>query len=173
MMKKFFLVAFVVLVMVAFVACGNDGADGSNEETSDSSSQTVEAVEEKTEVISGENISAAIPEGWCHITSEELNGVSGEDFIYHVADKGDINFGDPFLQVKIYHGDLEEAKESLATGFGEAISPLVTGETTWYGAEDGICTQIGDAVVIVLNYECDWNDGEVQTILGSIALTNG
>ena len=165
-MKKTITIALALIMLVFFAACGNNADTGD-----DSSAGTNTASELVTETVTGELITADIPEGWCLITSTDLNGAIGEDFIYHVANTDDIQIGDPYIQVKKGNGNLEEVKESLGDAFGTAVDPITTGDTTWYGRENGICAQMGDTIILALPYECDFSDTEVQAILGSIVLS--
>ena len=156
-MKRRIISAVLCLMLVfALTACGKDG-------------NTQDTSEKKNEVtsVTGEVVKAEIPSGWCIVTSTEMTGASGEDFICH-AQKYEV--GTAYLQVVPDSRDISAIKQVLesADPFGAYSGEVKLAHGTWYIAENAAAAVIGGKSVMVKGYACDFGSDEVLSILGSL-----
>ena len=147
-MKKLFAALVVFAMILSLTACGGSP---------------------KLHEVAGGVITASIPSDWCFVSGTDMNGAAGSDYICH-TDKFEI--GDPYLQVmhEMQNRSIEDLNELFEseTVYGKYIGSFTLGETTWYTAEAACAGIIDDKVCLVLSYECDFENSEVQAILGSL-----
>ena len=155
-MKKAISIVLCLMLVLSFSACGSNG--GSSDKTGTSN---------KTETVIGELVKAEIPSGWCIVTSTEMTGVSGEDFLCH-SDKYEL--GDAYIQTVSDSRDIDKIKEVLKSTnpYGAYSGEVELANGTWYLAENAAAAVIGEKVLLVKGYEIDFSSDEVQSILGSL-----
>lgn len=155
-MKKAISIVLCLMFVLSFAACGSNG--GSSDKTGTSN---------KTETVIGEVVKAEIPSGWCIVTSTEMTGASGEDFICH-SDKYEL--GDAYIQTVQDSRDIDKIKEMLISTdpYGAYSGEVELANGTWYLAENAAAAVIGEKVLLVKGYEIDFSSDEVQSILGSL-----
>lgn len=162
------LTCFIALcVAVALGGCSGSG-ESNNGGSSDLSKVSTPAGGHEVE---GELVSAIIPSGWSLVTSSEMTGASGEDFIC----KGDpYKAGDPYLQVISDGNDIEKLKQLLESGdpYGNYYGEAELGNGTWYLAEKAAGVQLENGICLrVLGYDVDFKSNDVRYILGSLRYT--
>lgn len=157
-MKKVMLIVLSLIFVLSFAACGETGGTQDKADTSN-----------KTKAVTGEVIKAEFPSGWCLVTSTEMTGTSGADFICH-SEK--YEFGDAYLQVIPDSRNVETIKEILVSTdpYGEYYGQVELANGTWYTAENAATAFIGEKTLIVKGYEIDFGSEEVLSILGSLQL---
>lgn len=157
-MNKILAILLAFVMMFALAACG--GKDGA--ETSKDGSETA-----KTTSVSGDMVTAEIPDGWCLVTGTDMFGIDTADFI---CPTDEYKSGDPYLQIEEYPQDLDGAKAVLESGspFGTYAGEKSLANGTWYLAENAAVAQLGEKVIMVKGYKCDFASDEVQSILGSL-----
>lgn len=153
MVRKVISAVFSAALAISLAACGIDPGTGTSGE--------------KTTTVTGEVIKAEIPAGWCIVTSTDMTGASGADFICRSET---YELGDSYLQAIPDSRNIDTFKRMLestdpyGTYFGEV--ELTNG--TWYIAANAAVTPIAEGTLIVKGYEIDFNSDEVQSILGSL-----
>lgn len=154
-MKRVISIVLCLIFVLSLTACGSTGG------ASDAS--------DKTKIVKGEVVTAEISSGWCIITSTEMTGTSGADFICH-SEKYEI--GDAYLQVATDNRDIDNIKEVLQSTnpYGAYSGEVELANGTWYIAENAAAAVIGEKSVLVKGYESDFSSDEVQSILGSLQL---
>lgn len=117
--------------------------------------------------VTGEVVSAALPDGWTLITSTDMTGASGADFLCHAEKFG---LGDPYLQVTKEDRDIEAMRAVLEAEepFGAYDGAVELNNGTWYIADLAAAAVIGEKVCLVRGYECDFGSDQVRDILGSL-----
>ena len=152
-MKKILAVIIALVLSLSFSACSGKG----NEKAPDSSSTSVV----------GEVITAEIPDEWGLVTSTEMTGTGGADFICHSKK---YELGDPYLQITKDNRDIAAVQTVLESEktFGTYTGTSELGGATWYIAENAAATLIDGKVCLVRGYECDFGSDEVHAILGSL-----
>lgn len=117
--------------------------------------------------VTGEVVSAALPDGWTLITSTDMTGTSGADFLCH-AEKYEL--GDPYLQVTKESRNIEAMRAVLEgeDPFGPYDGAVELDNGTWYIADLAAAAVIGEKVCLVRGYECDFGSDQVRAILGSL-----
>ena len=150
-MKKISLIILILMMMLSLAACGGGG------------SKTVSAT--------GDVVTAEIPSGWSLVSGTDMNGADSADFICH-AEKFEI--GDPYLQASKENRSIEAMQEVLESEdpFGAYSGTKELANGTWYIAENAAAALIGENVLLVRGYECDFSSSEVQNILGSLQWAN-
>lgn len=115
----------------------------------------------------GEVIKAEIPSGWCIVTSTEMTGTSGVDFLCH-SDKYEL--GDAYIQIMPDSRDINMIKEMLISTdpYGAYSGKVELANGTWYIAENAAAAVIGEKALLVKGYAIDFISNEVQSILGSL-----
>ena len=144
-MKRIFALALIAVMVFSMAACGGGGGTQ----------------------VTGDVVSASIPSGWCMVSGTEMFGQDSCDFICHSKE---YELGDAYMQIATSFSDYDSTRAAYAdSAWGDPVEFTVNG-ITWSGADLGICADIGGTVVTVACYNVDFNDKEVQEILGTIAL---
>ncbi|MGM9606356.1 MAG: hypothetical protein ACI3XJ_02515 [Oscillospiraceae bacterium] len=157
-MKKFIAIIACLVVVLYLAACGGSSNSG-------------EGTEVKTTPASGDVVKAEIPGGWSLVSGTEMNGANIADFICHAEN---FEIGDPYLQTTKDDRDIAAVQAVLESGdpFGAYSGSKELANGTWYIAENAAAALIGDKVLLVRGYECDFGSSEVQNILGSLQWAN-
>lgn len=155
-MNRILALLLALTMMLALTACGGKGGDGGSKDSAPA-----------TTAVSGDEVKAEIPSGWCMVTSTEMFGSTGADIISH-SEK--YESGDAYLQAEEYAGSIEDEKAILESGspYGTYIGEKELANGTWYLAENAGTVKLGDKVLLVKGYKCDFGSEEVQSILGSL-----
>lgn len=155
-MKKVISVVLCLVLVLSFSACGNNG--GSSDETDTPA---------KMESVAGEVVKAKLPSGWCIVTSTEMTGASGADFICH-SDR--YEFGDSYIQTVPDGRDMDKIKKMLVSTdpYGAYSGEVELENGTWYIAENAAAAVIGEKALLVKGYDIDFGSDEVHSILGSL-----
>ncbi|MGN0172741.1 MAG: hypothetical protein ACI39E_08155 [Acutalibacteraceae bacterium] len=156
-MKKVLCIVLCLILACSLAACSSSPAQGEN------GSQT----QVQTKTVTGELVKVDIPEGWSLVTSTDMNGASGADYICHSES---FEIGDPYLQAALDTRAIEDIQALFEAGdiFGASLGTADLNGTTWYLAEKAAAALIGEKVCLVLGYECDFSSDEVQQILSTI-----
>lgn len=167
----FIVVSMVCIVFcLALVACSQSGEKTSDVLTSSVGTSSEKAPSVETHAVVGELVSANIPSGWSLVTSTEMTGASGDDFIC----QGDpYEFGDSYLQVISEGDDISRLKTTLESGspYGTYYGTVDMENGTWYLADKAAGIQLANGRCLrVLGYEIDFQSNDVQQILGSLKL---
>lgn len=156
-MKKFSKIAALLLALVmalSLTACGgSDTGSGS--------------AAPKTTSAAGDIVTAEVPEGWSLVTGSTMFGNDTADFLCHTES---YKVGDPYLQVEQANQDLDGMKAVLESErpYGTYAGEQALANGTWYIAENAAVALLGDKVILVKGYKCDFGSAEVHTILGSL-----
>ena len=158
-MSRIFAILLALTMMLALAACGGENSGNSGNSGGTSAPKTTAA--------SGDMVTAELPSGWSLITGTDMFGTDTADIIAHSED---YKTGDPYLQVEEYPQDLDAAKAVLESGnpYGSYDGEKELTNGTWYLAENAAVAQIGEKVLLVKGYKCDFGSDEVQNILGSL-----
>lgn len=155
-MKKVLSIILCLMFILPFAACKTIDNSPNNTSTSN-----------KTETVMGEVIKAEIPSGWCIVTSTEMTGTSGADFLCH-SDKYEL--GDAYIQIMPDSRDINMIKEMLISTdpYGAYSGEVELANGTWYIAENAAAAVIGEKALLVKGYAIDFSSNEVQSILVSL-----
>lgn len=155
------------IVLCAVLASGGcaGSSEGNNEESLDLSKVSMPA---EAHGVTGELVSANIPSGWSLVTSSEMTGAAGEDFIC----KGDpYKAGNPYLQITSDGNDIEKLEQILESedSYGGYYGEAELSNGTWYLAEKAAGVQLENGICLrVLGYDVDFRSNDVRYILGSL-----
>lgn len=154
-MKKVIAAVLSLMFVLSIAACGEGGESGETGAT------------DKIQAVTGEVVKAELTSGWCIVTSTEMTGAYGEDFICLSVE---YQMGDPYLQVVPDSRDIEAVKEMLESEepYGRYSGETELANGRWYIAEKAAAAIIGEKTVVVKSYECDLSSAAVQSILGSL-----
>lgn len=152
-MKKMPWILFVSAMLLALTACVGSGSGGG-----DAARMTQ---------VSGDVVAAELPSGWSLVSGTDMNGADSADFICNAEE---FELGDPYLQAQEYVRDIEAAQSLLESEdpYGTYAGTKELPNGTWYLAENAAAAQLGDKVLLVKGYQCDFESKEVQDILGSL-----
>jgi len=152
--NKILVIILALTMMLALTACGGNDKNSGGDSAS------------KMTTVSGDKVTAELPSGWILVTGTDMIGSDTADFICHTEK---FKYGDPYLQVEEIQ-NLKDAQTLLESGnpYGTyaGIKELTNG--TWYLAENAAVSQIGEKVLLVKGYQCDFGSDDVQGILGSL-----
>ena len=153
-MKKLSALLLAFVMLFALAACGGGAGSGGGAAA-------------KTTPVSGDMVTGELPAGWILVTGTDMNGADRVDYICHTEN---YTVGDPYLQAEEDARNIEDAQALLESGspFGTYAGEKELANGTWYLAENAAVTQLGDKVMIVRGYQCDFGSEEVQGILGSL-----
>lgn len=164
--NKILAILLALTMMLALAACGgksgNDNSDNGNSNSGDGGSSAPQ-----TTAVSGDMVTAELPSGWSLITGTDMNGSDRADY-FCPAEKFEV--GNPYLQAEEDAHTIEEAKTVLESEnpYGTYAGEKELANGTWYIAENAAVAQIGEKVLIVKGYKCDFGSEDVQSILGSL-----
>lgn len=158
-MKKLNKIAALLLALamaLALTACG-----GSEAGSGDSSAAP------KTTSATGDMVTAEVPEGWSLVTGSDMFGTPTADFVCHSES---YQVGDAYLQIEQASYNLDDLKAILESGspYGTYAGEQALANGTWYLAENAAAAQLGDKVMLVKGYKCDFGSADVHAVLGSL-----
>jgi len=180
-MKKLFLAAAVLALILALAACGK------KEEPVDEYALAYSAA---GEIIDTGVIKAVCPTGWTSVDAFDLNASDKEavkDTVIFVKDGASVADNRPYIKIKV-HGEGEEAAGPDRSIYPDAadITPFTAGSYTWKGFSASLDGQtftwagsesLGYPVEVYLwthsgeEIHASINDSSVRLILESLTVT--